>query len=80
MLLLHIAHLAKASIVVCISLLTSIMMDQKTKLTQEELLLSFVRESQEDQSVINNVLGGKCSWWSLALRPYYETETEHAAL
>ena len=44
---------------VCITPLTSIMMDQKVKFTPRGVAADFVAEAQEDQSAISRVLQGK---------------------
>ena len=46
------------SIVVCISPLTVIMMDQKAKFTPRGITAEFVGESQDDPTAIKNVLRG----------------------
>ena len=43
----------------CISPLTSIVMDQKAIFTPRSIVAELVGESQEDQSAVNNVLQGK---------------------
>ncbi len=48
----------KGSIVVCISPLTSIMMDQKAKFTPRGIIAEFVGENQEDPTAVKNVLRG----------------------
>ena len=49
----------KGSIVVCISLLTALMMEQKTKYTHQGLVVDFVGELQHDIRSICNVKEGK---------------------
>ncbi len=47
------------SIVVCISPLTAIMIDQRAKFTLYGLTTEFLGEAQDDQSAIMNVLQGR---------------------
>ncbi len=56
------------SIVVCISPLTSLMMDQQAKFTPCGVVAEFVGEMQEDPSIIKSVLQGKVS---SAQKPFY---------
>jgi len=49
----------KGSIVVCISPLTAIMMDQKSNFAPKGVDANFVGEAQEDPTTIANVLQGK---------------------
>jgi len=49
---------SKGSIVVCISSLTSIMIDQRQKFSLKGIKAEFVGEAQTDPAVINRVLKG----------------------
>ncbi len=48
------------SIVVCISPLTSLMIDQKAKFTPKGVKAEFVGEAQNDRAAVENVLKGQC--------------------
>ena len=47
------------SIVICISPLVSIMMDQQEKFVGKEIVAEFVGEAQEDKEIVLKVLEGK---------------------
>jgi len=47
------------SIVVCISLLKTIMMDQKAKLEQMGIKAEFVGEAQDNQGVVAEIIAGR---------------------
>ena len=50
---------SKGSIVVCISPLVSIMMDQQEKFVGKGIVAEFVGEAQEDKEVVVKVLEGQ---------------------
>lgn len=72
--MLRVGH--KGSIVVCISPLTALMMDQREKFKRRGIITEFIGESQTDQTAIKNVLNGNVqlvyiSPEALLLNPMY---------
>ena len=66
----------QGSIVVCVSPLTSLMMDQKKKFTRSGLVTVFVGEDQTNKGVISSILKGNVqlvyiSPESLVCNPFY---------
>ena len=76
MYILHVIVGHGGSIVVCISPLTALMMDQRDKFTRRGITTDFVGEMQTDQAVIKRVLNGNIqlvyiSPEALLLNPMY---------